>query len=138
MTTESVPLRTEFPFTLPVGYQDEAGNLHTDGQMRLATAADEILPLRDPRVQSNPAYLSVIVLARVVTQLGTLDAVNPGVIEKLYAADLTYLQELYNAVNGAGTVTVPTGCPQCGHHYETLLVGSGKSGATPVTGLSGK
>ena len=46
------------------------GNLHRDGVMRLATAADEILPLKDPRVQANQAYLVVILLSRVITRLG--------------------------------------------------------------------
>lgn len=92
-------LQTEFEFTLPMGYVDADGNVHKDGVMRLATAADEILPLRDPRVQSNPAYLVVILLARVVTRLGTLPQVTPQVIEGLFAADLAYLQKRYNAIN---------------------------------------
>ncbi len=92
-------IQTEYEFTLPIGYQDEDGNLHREGTMRLATAADEILPLKDPRVQANEAYLIVILLARVVTKLGFLPQVNPKIIEGLYAADLAYLQELYNRVN---------------------------------------
>jgi hypothetical protein len=86
--------RTEHPFTLPLGYVDEDGTLHREGMMRLATAADEIHPLRDPRVQQNEAYLIVIILSRVITSLGTVAQVNPKVIEGLYAADLAYLQEL--------------------------------------------
>ncbi|HEX8831609.1 MAG TPA: hypothetical protein VF705_10605, partial [Longimicrobium sp.] len=86
-------LQTEFPFTLPCGYADREGTLHREGVMRLATANDEIAPLRDPRVQANPGYLVVILLARVVTRLGTLPQVNPGVVEGLFAADLAYLQE---------------------------------------------
>lgn len=91
--------QTEHPFTLPFGYVDEDGTLHRDGMMRMATAADEIHPLRDPRVQQNEAYLIVIILARVITSLGSLRQVNPKVIEGIYAADLAYLQELYNSVN---------------------------------------
>jgi hypothetical protein len=92
-------IQTEYEFTLPIGYQDEEGTLHREGTMRLATAADEILPLRDPRVQANEAYLIVILLSRVVTRLGLVSQVNPKVIENLYAADLAYLQDLYNRIN---------------------------------------
>jgi hypothetical protein len=93
--------QTEIEFELPKGYVDESGTLHRRGTMRLATAADEILPLRDPRVQQNDAYLAVIVLARVITRLGSLPDVHTGVIEGLYAADLAYLQRLYGTFNAA-------------------------------------
>lgn len=92
---------TEVDFTLPKGYLDADGVLHTDGVMRLATAADEILPLKDPRVQANPAYLTIIVLARVVTRLGSLPDVNTKVVEGLFASDLDYLQGLYERLNAA-------------------------------------
>ena len=92
--------QTEIEFTLPKGYLDGDGVLHREGVMRLATAADEILPLKDPRVQQNPAYLTVIVLARVVTRLGALPDVNTKVVEGLFASDLSYLQALYESVNG--------------------------------------
>jgi hypothetical protein len=92
---------TEVDFTLPKGYLDADGVLHTDGIMRLATAADEILPLKDPRVQANPAYLTIIVLSRVVTRLGSLPDVNTKVVEGLYASDLDYLQALYERLNAA-------------------------------------
>jgi hypothetical protein len=91
--------QTEFDFTLPCGYLDEDGTLHRDGVMRRATAADEILPLKDPRVQKNEAYLVVILLSRVVTRLGLLAAINPKVIENLFATDLAFLQDLYNRIN---------------------------------------
>jgi hypothetical protein len=91
--------QTEIDFELPKGYVDEAGTLHRRGVMRLATAADEILPLRDPRVQQNDAYLTVIVLARVIVRLGTLKDIHTGVIEGLYASDLAYLQRLYENFN---------------------------------------
>jgi hypothetical protein len=93
--------RTELEFDLPKGYLDDAGTLHRRGVMRLATAADEILPLRDPRVQSNEAYLAVIVLARVIIRLGTLPDIHTGIIEGLYASDLAYLQRLYEKFNAA-------------------------------------
>jgi hypothetical protein len=93
--------QTEIEFELPKGYVDGAGTLHRQGVMRLATAADEILPLRDPRVQDNEAYLTVIVLARVIVRLGSLKDLHPGVIEGLYASDLAYLQRLYETFNSA-------------------------------------
>ena len=89
-----MPFQTEVEFKLPRGYMDEGGTLHQEGVMRLATAADEILPLKDPRVQSNPAYLTVIVLSRVVSKLGGLPDVNPRIIENLFASDVSYLQSL--------------------------------------------
>lgn len=92
-------ISTEFEFTLPIGYRDGDGTLHREGVMRLATAADEILPLRDHRVQNNPAYLSVIVLSRVVTRLGSLDMINTKVIEDLFSADFNFLQKVYNRIN---------------------------------------
>ena len=92
--------RTEIEFTLPKGYLDADGTLHREGVMRLATAADEILPLKDPRVQQNGAYLTVILLARVITRLGALPDVNTKVVEGLFASDLNYLQRLYERLNG--------------------------------------
>jgi hypothetical protein len=93
--------RTEIDFTLPKGYLDETGILHRHGTMRLATAADEILPLRDPRIQQNPAYLAIVVLARVIVKLGSLAEVDTKVIEGLYASDLDHLQRLYEQFNSA-------------------------------------
>lgn len=92
-------IATEVPFTLPIGYRDADGTLHKDGEMRLATAGDEILPLRDHRVQANPAYLTIILLSRVIVRLGTLDMVNTKVVEDLFAKDFAYLQALYNRLN---------------------------------------
>jgi hypothetical protein len=117
--------QTEYEFTLPLGYVDGEGNLHREGTMRLATAADEILPLRDARVQNNQAYLIIILLARVITKLGSVSQVNPKVIEGLYAADLAYLQEFYNRVNRNGKASVATTCPKCEHEYELELNGAG-------------
>src|SRR6266403_4810705 len=105
--------QTEYEFTLPLGYQDAQGNCHRDGTMRLATAGDEILPLKDQRVQTNPAYLVVILLSRVITRLGSLDAINPKVIEGLFASDLAYIQEFYNRINGTGTSAMKVVCPHC-------------------------
>lgn len=114
----SSPLQTEFEFTLPQGYTDDDGEVHTDGAMRLATAADEIKPQNDPRVQSNPSYLTVILLSRVVTELGDLDQVSPHVIENLYVNDLAYLQDLYERVNERGANAVDATCPACGEEFD--------------------
>ncbi len=93
-------IQTEFEFTLPKGYLDGEGNLHRKGVMRLSRAMDEIVPMRDPRVKSNPAYSTVIILSRVITRLGSLDDVSPAVIENLFACDLSYLQKFYRNING--------------------------------------
>ncbi len=90
---------TEFEFTLPKGYLDAEGNLHRKGVMRLARAMDEIIPMRDPRVKSNPAYATVLILSRTITRLGALDEVTPTVVEGLFACDLNYLQKFYRQIN---------------------------------------
>jgi len=111
---------TEIDFELPKGYVDEAGELHRRGTMRLATAADEILPLRDPRVQQNEAYLAVIVLSRVITKLGGLPDVNPRIVENLYASDVSFLQSLYQKINtnGNGNGHRKVACPNCNEEIE--------------------
>jgi hypothetical protein len=118
--------QTEYEYTLPCGYLDEDGNLHRMGIMRRATAADEILPLKDPRVIKNPAYLVVILLSRVITRLDGVDPITPKVIENLYATDLAFLQNLYNEINrldSPGGVRVA--CPECQHEFavETAPLG---------------
>jgi hypothetical protein len=127
-------LQTEREFSLPMGYLDRDGTLHRDGVMRLATAADEILPLRDPRVQKNQAYLTVILLSRVITRLGGLDAVTPNVVEGMFAADISHLQQLYNAMNRVDEGPTVT-CPRCEHTFAAEggdgVVGG--SWATPST-----
>jgi hypothetical protein len=126
---------TEHEFTLPMGYLDEDGDLHREGTMRLATAADEVLPLKDPRVQKNPAYLVIILLSRVVTRLGGVAQITPRTIEGLFAADLAYLQDLYNDINRLGR-REPVICPQCQHAFDPETVGAGESLATPSTGFT--
>lgn len=118
-------LQTEFEFTLPRGYVDEEGNLHRDGVMRMATAMDEIAPLRDMRVRNNQAYLVILLLSRVITRLGSLPSVNTGIIENLFAADLAYLQALYRRINEEGTTTVPVACPECQAKFEVDLASLG-------------
>jgi hypothetical protein len=136
-TVVEPPAGTEFDFTLPRGYTDGEGQQHRHGRMRLATAADEILPLRDPRVQANPAYLVIILLSRVVTRLGTVELVNPKVIEGLFAADLAYLQGLYNRLND-GSRTLAVRCPHCEQPFEVDIDEPGESVATPSTASTGR
>ncbi|MGB3515736.1 MAG: hypothetical protein WBA43_04715 [Elainellaceae cyanobacterium] len=103
--------QTEFEFTLPKGYLDGEGNLHRKGVMRLAKAMDEIVPLRDPRVKSNPAYATIIILSRVITRLGVLDDISPAVVEGLYASDLNYLYQLYRRINDLDDITAGSTLP---------------------------
>jgi hypothetical protein len=118
-------LRTEFDFVLPRGYVDDDGNVHREGRMRLATARDEILPQRDPRVRENEAYLTVILLSRVVTRLGAVGQVTPATIENLFASDLAFLQDLYRRVNSEGTTHVAITCPSCRHEFAVDMAGGG-------------
>jgi hypothetical protein len=122
---------TEFPFTLPLGYADAEGNVHRDGIMRLSTAYDEIAPLRDPRVQANPGYLVLILLARVISHLGTLEQINPKMIEGLYSADLIYLQDFYQRINQNGHSRLQVTCPHCSGAFEVEPIAVGESPATP-------
>lgn len=116
-------LRTEFPFLLPRGFVDDSGVVHREGVMRLATARDEILPQRDPRVRENEAYLTVLLLARVVTRLGSLAQVTTGTIEGLFASDLAFLQDLYRRVNAEGNSQAAVTCPACKHEFAVDLAG---------------
>ncbi|MGD2207085.1 MAG: phage tail assembly protein [Anaerolineae bacterium] len=118
-------LQTEFEFTLPKGYVDEEGNVHQEGTMRLATAIDEIAPMRDPRVKVNEAYLTIILLSRVITRLGTLRHINPRVIENLFSADFAYLQDFYRQINENGHTQVEVVCPECQHRFEWESVPQG-------------
>lgn len=120
-------LQTEFEFTLPKGFIDKDGNLHREGIMRLANAKDEILPMQDPRVQRNQAYLIVILLSRVITRLGEVREINPGVIESLFVADLNYLQNFYNQINGSGRAVQRVTCPGCETQFEVELSAMGES-----------
>lgn len=117
-------LRTEFPFELPRGYVDDSGTVHRHGVMRLATARDELIPLRDMRVQENPAYLSVVLLGRVITRLGTLPLVHDGVVENMFASDLAFLQDFYRQVNAEGHTRAGVTCPHCEQPFEVELGGS--------------
>lgn len=122
-----IGLQTEYEFTLPRGYVDAGGDLHRTGVMRLATAIDEISPLRDPRVRANQAYLTIVLLARVVTKLGTLNDVNTGVIENLFSADLAFLQDFYQRINEPGASKMNVTCPSCSTSFEVDFLPSGES-----------
>ena len=123
-TVESARMRTEFPFELPRGYVDESGTVHRDGAMRLATAKDELVPLQDVRVRENPPYLSVVLLSRVITRLGTLPQVHDCVVEGMFASDLAYLQDVYRQINTEGHTLVAVACPSCAESFEVDLAGS--------------
>ena len=114
-------METEFEFELPRGYVDQNGDVHKRGVMRLANAADEILPLRDPKVQQNPGYLTIILLARVITKLGTLSTINTRVIEGLFTMDLAYLQDLYQRINMSEMPVYRVTCPHCNQELEVPL-----------------
>ena len=117
------PLRTEFAFELPRGYVDGSGNVHRSGVMRLATGRDELVPLRDDRVRENPAYLTVVLLGRVVTRIGTVDDVHAGIIESLFASDLAFLQDLYRRINQEGHTRAAVTCPNCSHEFAVDVAG---------------
>ncbi len=114
-------MHTEFPFTLPRGYVDAEGNVHRQGMMRLATAMDEVAPMKDPRVQSNPGYLVIILLSRVITRLEEVTHINPKVIEGLFSADLGFLQDFYRRINENGNGHVGVTCPQCDAKFEVEM-----------------
>jgi hypothetical protein len=117
-------LQIEFEFTLPCGYADAQGTLHRKGMMRRATAIDEVEALSHPRAHAREAYMSIVLLSRVVIRLGTISTVTPTLIEALFATDFSYLQDLYLRVNSAGPNLVETCCPNCGTHF-TLDVNDG-------------
>jgi len=118
--------QTEFSFILPQGYLDSEGNTHKEGMMRLSTAYDEITPLKDPRVQRNPGYLVIILLARVITKLGTLEQINTKVIEGLFSGDLVYLQDFYQRINQNGHSRLRVACPHCEGEFEVETVPVGE------------
>jgi hypothetical protein len=111
-------LQTEYEFLLPRGFVDSGGRLHRAGRMRLATALDEIEAMQDGRVQVNEAYLPVVLLSRVVTHLGELAAVTPQVIEKLFASDMAYLEDVYMRLNSQDSIVMGVACPHCGGQFN--------------------
>jgi hypothetical protein len=123
LTAPERGLTTEFAFELPIGYQDEDGAVHRHGTMRMARARDEIAPLRDPRVRDNESYLTVLLLARTITQLGAVPSVTPAVVENLFTPDLAFLQELYRKINAEGRTTTAVTCPHCRESFDVDLAG---------------
>ncbi|MCN9241154.1 hypothetical protein NGF19_10180 [Streptomyces sp. RY43-2] len=121
-------LRTEFPFELPRGYVDDSGTVHRSGVMRLATARDELVPLRDDRVRENSAYLSVVLISRVIVRLGAIEDVHPGIVEDLFASDLAFLQDFYRRINAEGHTRAAVTCPSCQENFAVDLSGGGRLG----------
>jgi hypothetical protein len=116
-------MRTEFDFELPRGYVDSSGTVHRHGVMRLATARDELVPLHDDRVRENPAYLTVVLLARVITRLGTVTDIHAGLVENLFASDLAFLQDVYRRINQEGHTRAAVTCPACRHEFAVNVAG---------------
>ncbi|MCB8942768.1 MAG: phage tail assembly protein [Ardenticatenaceae bacterium] len=114
-------IQTEFEFTLPRGYVDEMGQVHHTGRMRLATAMDEIEAVEHPGVRAKESYLPVLLLSRVVTQLGTLDKITPRVIASLFASDMAYLQDMYLRLNGTEVILVGAVCPHCNSQFQVQV-----------------
>ena len=131
MSTETLAsgLQTTFNFVLPRGYVDDSGQVHREGTMRLATARDEIYPQSDYRVRENPSYLSVLLLTRTVTRLGTRSEVDAYVIENLFASDLAFLQDMYRRINQEGHTQVSVTCPSCNHDFAVDITGDAKGGS---------
>jgi hypothetical protein len=114
-------LRTQYAFTLPRGYVDASGAVHREGVMRLATARDELEPLREPAVRENEAYLTVLLLSRVIIRIGEETAITPELVEGLYAADFDHLQRLYERINSDGEAVGVVACPACAQQFEVDL-----------------
>jgi hypothetical protein len=114
-------MQTVYDFTLPKGYMDSNGELHRRGKMRLATAGDEISATRDPRVLQNPSYLTIVILGRVITELEGVQGISATVIERLFTADLAYLQDMYQRINDIEPPTLTAVCPDCGKAFEVPL-----------------
>ncbi|MEU6609176.1 hypothetical protein ABZ922_29675 [Streptomyces shenzhenensis] len=121
-------LRTEFAFELPRGYVDASGIVHRSGVMRLATARDELIPLRDDRVRENSAYLSVVLISRVLVRIGSIEDVHPGIVEDLFASDLAFLQDFYRRINAEGHTRAAVTCPACQESFAVDLSGGGRLG----------
>jgi hypothetical protein len=117
----TMEMQTVYDFELPKGYVDQSGTVHKHGKMRLATAGDEISATRDPRVLGNPSYLSIVVLSKVITEIEGVEMVTPALVEKLFTADMAFLQDMYQKINNVEPVTIKVVCPECGKTYEVPL-----------------
>jgi hypothetical protein len=118
---------TEFDFILPRGLVDNAGNVHRQGVMRLATAKDEIYLQKNRDAQENSAYAVIVMLSRVITKLGNLTEINTNLLENLFTQDLAYLREFYNRINQHGDAYIPVQCPQCNTNFQVELSLAGES-----------
>lgn len=114
-------METVYEFELPRGYLDTAGVVHKRGKMRLATAGDEIGATRDPRVLANPSYLTIVILSRVITEIEGLETIVPTTIERLFTADLAFLQDMYQRINNIDPPTMTVVCPACGETHEAPI-----------------
>lgn len=114
-------MQTEIEFSLPRGLLDKSGQVHRQGKMRLALAYDEIEANADPRVIKNESYLPVVLLSRVITQIGSVKAITPDLVEKMFASDLSYLQDLYMHLNSGATVQIGTVCPSCKEQFRVQI-----------------
>ena len=114
-------LQTMYPFRLPRGYVDGSGTLHREGQMRLATAGDELSALRDPRVKADESYMNPLILSKVITMLGPLPEITPEVIEGLFVADMEFLQDMYDTINKADKPQIQVTCPHCGEQFVDTI-----------------
>ncbi len=123
LAVRPAPLQTEFDFDLPRGYVDGDGVVHRSGTMRLATARDELLPLYDARVKENAAFTTVVLLARVVTRLGSVTRIDSAVIENMFASDVAFLQDLYRRINAEGHTRAAVTCPSCAHAFAVDIAG---------------
>ena len=112
----------EFEFSLPRGYVDEEGQLHREGRMRLATAIDEIQAMANPRTQENQFYLPILLLSRVILQLGKITTVTPQILERMFASDIAYLQEMYVHLNSSQSLLIGTVCPACNHQFSLQVL----------------
>lgn len=114
-------METVYEFTLPRGYMDNTGQIHRNGKMRLATAGDEISATRDPRVLSNPSYLTIVILSKVVTELEGMETVSASMIERMFTADMAFLQDMYQRINDIEAPVIEAVCPDCGKCFEVPL-----------------
>lgn len=111
-------MTTVYEFELPKGYVDSNGEVHKRGKMRLATAGDEISATRDPRVLSNPSYLTIVVLSKVIVELEGMETIVPNIVERFFTADLAFLQDMYQRINDVEPPTMTAVCPDCGKRFE--------------------
>ena len=114
-------MTTVYDFELPKGYVDSVGEVHKRGKMRLATAGDEIAATRDPRVLANPSYLTVVILAKVITELEGMETIVPNIVERFFTADLAFLQDMYQRINNVEPPTMTAVCPDCGKIFDVPI-----------------